>query len=108
MNTSNVVWKGQSSRRYEYSVHELNTDWADKPGNYIYAKIVNGAWRAVYIGQTNSFKNRLPNHNELPCINRNGATHVHAHVNMGGEAVRKAEEADLIAGHKPPCNDQGK
>jgi hypothetical protein len=99
------IWTGASDTKYEFTIYSMDTDWNDVPGNYIYAKRSTepSVWLAVYIGQTESFKERLPNHNELPCIKRNGGTHVHAHINRD-EKARLAEEKDLLANHTTPCN----
>jgi len=99
-------WKGRSGQNYIYTVYSMNTSWNDVSGNYIFARRQGNYWVAVYIGQTSSFQNRLPNHNELNCAKQHGATHIHAHVNSNGEQARKAEETDLVLQNQPPCNDQ--
>ena len=84
----------------------MGTDFKDSPGNYVFAKEVSpGQWSPVYIGQTNSLKTRLGNHEKEACAKRNGATHIHAHTS-GGEEARLKEEKDLITRWKPTCNDQ--
>jgi hypothetical protein len=98
-------WKGVSGFSYAYEVLSLNSDWNDVAGNYIFARTTSQGWIACYIGETDSFKNRLPNHEKRPCAVGQGATHIHAHVNKGGQLARKAEEADLIPHYRPPCND---
>lgn len=98
------TWEGASGKKYEYGIYSMDTNWNDVAGNYIFAYESSPAkWTAVYIGETESFKDRLPNHNELSCIKRNGGTHIHAHVNANSEA-RLNEEADLLANNKTPCN----
>ena len=97
-------WAGESGKTYTYTVYGIGGSWNDVAGNYIYAHRSGSSWKASYIGQTQSFKDRLPNHNEEECATRNGATHIHARTNTASEAVRKAEEADLIKKHQPPCN----
>lgn len=99
-------WQGISGKSYAFDIYLIETEWNDVPGNYIFTQSTNQGWKACYIGETDSFKNRLPNHEQKPCAARNGATHVHAHTNHSGVTARKAEEADLIARWKPPCNDQ--
>ena len=97
-------WIGASGKEYFYDIYPINTDWNDVPGNYIFAKETTPHnWEAVYIGETESFKDRLPNHNELPCIRRNGGTHTHVRINRDSRA-RLAEEAELLANHSTPCN----
>ena len=98
------IWTGASGKKYEYEIYPIDTNWNDVPGNYIFARESSSrTWQAIYIGQTESFKDRLPNHNELPCIRRNGGTHVHAHVNRDSRA-RLEEEGDLLANNKTACN----
>jgi len=99
-----VFWKGASGRQYEYKVYELVTQWNDFPGNYIFTQWTQNGWRAIYIGQTDTFQTRMPHHERLAEAMRLGATHIHAHVNNGGERARRAEEEDLIQLHRPPCN----
>ena len=101
------TWYGASGEGYRYDIYWIGTEWNDVAGNYIYAGKPSSDWVAAYIGQTNSFKNRLPNHEEEACAKRNGATHIHARTNSS-EAARLAEEADLIRKHQPPCNQQGR
>ena len=97
-------WTGKSGTKYNYTIYQIGGDWNDVGGNYIFAyESSPHTWTAVYIGETESFKDRLPNHNELPCIKRNGGTHIHAHTNENSEA-RLAEERDLLANHTTACN----
>jgi len=100
-----VNWKGVSGKSYQYTVHALETNWNDVPGNYIFAKLDGNRWTAIYIGETESFAKRLPNHEKWPCVRRYGATAIHAHVNNSGTQGRRNEEQDLIALHDPPCNE---
>jgi len=97
-------WTGTSGNRYQYEIYPINTNWNDVAGNYIFAKITTrNRWAAVYIGETESLRDRIPNHNKLPCVSRNGGTHVHAHVNSSSTA-RLAEEGDLLAANNTSCN----
>ncbi len=97
-------WIGASDKEYIYNIHPIDTEWNDVSGNYIFAKEVSPLkWEAVYIGETESFKDRLPNHNELPCILRNGGTHIHTHINESSRA-RLDEETDLLPNNSTPCN----
>jgi len=99
-------WKGASDKEYIYIINPIKgSTWDDVPGNYIFARESEPhTWEAIYIGETESFKDLIPNHNELPCIRRNKCTHVHTHVNLTSHA-RLAEEKDLLANHTTPCND---
>lgn len=101
---STINWPGQSGAQYQHWIHPIGTSFKDEGGNYVYAKETSpGQWAPLYIGQTNSLKVRLGNHETEAQCKRDGATHIHAHTN-GSEAARLAEERDLIALWKPSCN----
>lgn len=108
MTTQTVRWQGQAGKTYDYYVYPIGTAFDAKPGNYIFAVYTSEGWKPCYIGQTENLNDRLGDHEKEACAKRHGATHIHAHLTAGGEAVRKAEEADLISLWKPPCNVQGK
>jgi len=98
-----VNWYGASGRGYTY--YAIDTGLQSKPGNYVFAKrSQSGGWIPVYIGQTEDLESRLSGHEKLPCVKRNGGTHIHAHISSADAKVRRAEEADLLAKHDPPCN----
>ena len=98
-----VVWTGKSGTKYTYRVYSLDTNWDDVPGNYIFAKRDSTRWTPIYIGETSSLKDRLPNHEKWPCAKRNGVTDIHAHVNSNGRLARVKEEADLKEAFKELC-----
>ena len=102
-----IRWKGQSGTEYLYYIYSKDTTFnAGQPGNYVYAKEgPAGYFTPVYIGQTNDLNERLCNHEQEGCCNRNGATHVHVHSNAS-EQARLGEEKDLILRWKPVCNTQ--
>ena len=103
-----VVWTGADGTQYQYTVHDLNTNWNDVPGNYIFAKRNNrNQWVAIYIGETGSLRDRLSgdDHEKYPCGRRHNMTHIHAHTSSAQRADRTAEEANLIRRYNPPCND---
>ena len=98
------TWLGKSGKAYAYKVYKIGTEFNDIGGNYIFAKLTQAnKLTPQYVGETQSLKDRLPNHEKLPCAKRNGATHIHVHAN-GSSAARLAEEKDLIAAFNPPCN----
>jgi hypothetical protein len=104
-NTQTVTWQGASGTRYTYYAYPIGTTFLPGPGNYCFAKVgADGRWAALYFGQTGDLSDRFESHHKADCARRRGATHIHAHVNDGGEASRLREEADLIAAYKPPCN----
>jgi len=104
--TPTINWHGQSGKAYKYWIHPIGTRFEAVPGNYIFAtKTQPNNWSPVYIGESSNLQERLTDsHEALPCVKRNGGTHVHVHRNDAGQAARRAEEQDLIAKWKPPCN----
>ena len=106
---STVEAEGRSGRKYTYTVYSITTSWRDVAGNYMFAKRnpASGGWTVLYIGETESFLNRLGNlnsHEKWPCARRNGVTNIFARSNGKGQAARRDEEADLIANYDPVCN----
>lgn len=102
-----INWAGQSGKTYKHWIYPIGTPFAESPGNYVFARETKpGHWVPCYIGQTENLNQRLGNHEKEACAKRMGATHIHAHTNSGGETLRRAEEKDLIAKWKPPCNEQ--
>ena len=100
-------WTGQSGTRYEYKIYRVGTKFKALPGNYIFAKInARGYWEAIYAGETENLSTRFDNHHRQHCINLQGATHIHVHVNYGGSDARRAEERDIRLANDPPCNRQ--
>lgn len=105
--TPTCTWTGVSGTPYNYFVHPIGTDFNAVPGNYIFAKMNSqGRWVSVYIGETGDLSERFDNHHAMPCIKRNGATHIHAHKSSAVKQTRLNEETDLRKNYNPPCNKQ--
>ena len=78
-----IMWPGASGKEYKYWIYAIGTSFKDSPGNYIFAKETSiGRWTPIYIGETDSLQDRLSNHEKLPCVERHGGTHVHAHSSV--------------------------
>lgn len=102
-----ITWTGQSGKEYKYWIYDIGTTFTKAPGNYIFArKTETGTFSPIYMGQTEDLSERFDNHHKMPCIKKNGATHIHIHRN-DNEKDRLAEESDLIAKWKrtSTCND---
>ena len=104
--TQTIEWPGASGKSYTYYVYNWLNTFNSVPGNYIFCKIVNNQWVPIYIGEASDLSERFDNHHAMPCILRNGATHIHVHANKGGKQVRLNEETDLRHNFKAPCNKQ--
>ena len=104
---STSTWGGR-----EFEVYKPDTEWYDVGGVYIFTAqqpagllgdIGATQWRALYVGETESFKNRpLANHEKWPAAVGLGATHVH--TRNEGMITRKALEVFLIQKYDPPLN----
>jgi len=100
-----IMWPGASGKEYKYWIAPIDSSFKDEPGNYIFAKETSpGQWTPIYIGETVSLRDSLSNHDKLPCVKRHGGTRIHTHTAAGRQAVRRAEESDLLAKWDPPCN----
>ena len=105
MSEEAVMWMGESGTQYKYLVAAIDAKLKKAAANYIFARqVASDRWIPLYIGETDSLGERIPNHEKLPCVRQHGATHLHAHMNPEGEEVRKTEEADLIRRWGPICN----
>ena len=92
---------------YWFEVYDPEiTRWNDKAGIYVFAGATpQNYWKALYIGQTESFSSRIPNHKNWASAARLGATHVHALV-VPLAANRDSIEAELIEAYQPALNVQ--
>lgn len=96
---------------YEFEVHDaydVSYDWNAVGGLYVFAgkgRFPGGAlgWKALYVGQTQDFSDRLPNHEKWRAAEKLGATHIHAMVEES--AVRRLEIEEILVGfYEPPLN----
>lgn len=101
-----IDWPSKSGKTYRYwfAAKMINPLMKEEAGNYMFVKEGAGGWVPVYIGETGNLNTRLTNHPELPCVKRNGGSHLMAHTTGGGKDERTDEEADLIDYWSPPCN----
>jgi predicted GIY-YIG superfamily endonuclease len=106
MAAQTINWPGQSGEKYLYHIYNIGTQMDAVPANYIFArKTEAGRYVPIYIGQTSDISERFDNHHKMPCIRKNGATHIHTHESSTSEKERQAEETDLIRQWSPICND---
>lgn len=102
-----IKWPGKSGKEYLHHIYPIGSEFKEEAGNYAFAKQNSqGQWVSVYFGQSKNLNQRLENHEKEECATRNGATHIHAHLNSQGPDARLAEERDLIRHWLPVCNDQ--
>lgn len=82
---------------YDFDVYEKSVNFQRVGGVYIFSGFdpFKGRWISYYIGQTNSFANRIPGHPKWHQASLNGATHVHL-LAMPQSARRELVERSLI------------
>lgn len=95
-----VKWEGYNFEVYDPS----QTTWNDYPGVYVFAGInpVN-QWVPLYVGQADSFRNRIPSHERWTQAAQMGATHVLA-ITVPQVAIRDGLERGMIATFQPALN----
>ena len=108
--TGTQNWTGVSGKVYSFEVWTLDTSFNEVECVYIYTKLLNNAWQAIYVGQTSQLATRLSQHangdaDSDKCIQRSGATHLHA-LQLKPESARLDVETDIRNNYKWSCNMQ--
>ena len=89
---------------YDFTVYTPDTSWNDEAGVYMFTCLdYQGRWVPLYIGQADSFRNRIPSHEQWNQAVRLGATHIHAMV-VPLAANRDRVERELIQAYQPRLN----
>ncbi len=106
---ADATFKGKTGS-YSFEVYPVDTSFKAVGAVYIFTKrVVNpdgkGTHTLLYIGQTESLKDRIPDHEKWPCAKKNGVNCICVHRDDNEES-RLAKETDLRAEHSTPCNDQ--
>jgi excinuclease UvrABC nuclease subunit len=101
MMSQTVTWLSHG-----FTVYAHGTSWNDDAGVYIFAGLNSqNQWVALYVGQADNFRNRIPQHEQWTRAVRLGATHVHAMVvPLAGNRDKLEEE--LIQAFQPQLNTQ--
>jgi hypothetical protein len=105
---ADATFKGKNGS-YSFEVYPSNISFNAVGAVYIFTKRTvadsKGTHLFLYIGQTDSLKDRIPNHEKWPCVNRNGVNCICVHRD-DSEKSRLDKESDLRAGNSTRCNDQ--
>ena len=100
-----VKWKSKDKTELEFKPVLQTANWNEVGGLYLFANLNNSQWFIHYAGQTNNFKNRIPNHDRWSEAKKLGATHVLAVV-LESQAKRDKYEQELIQELQPSLNTQ--
>ena len=97
---------GVGAETLSFTIFPKDINWNNFGGLYIFAYCTGGtSWKAVYVGLTEDFSYRMPNHERWQEAVRLGATHGHTLV-VTTQAAREDYERKLIQHLQHPLNDQ--
>ena len=90
---------------YDFAVHVYGDDWPETGGIYAFAHRIpeHPTWKLLYVGQTESFDTRLPNHERWQEAVDQGATHVHL-LEVEQVYQRAVIERQMIVEYEPLLN----
>lgn len=105
-----VTWRGASGNSHNFQTVPFGTNFNPVSGVYIFCRQTQpGKWQALYVGETQSFSQRLNerinSHEGFRRAQRMGMTHIGVLV-VPGQQNRLRTETDLRHGLKPPANEQ--
>lgn len=107
MNT--CKWPLGNGETLEFTIYDpKSATWNKTAGLYIFASPEgNNYWHALYVGQTEDFSSRIPNHEHWATASLYGATTIHA-LSVPLASNREYYERLLIQHLQPPLNVQGR
>lgn len=94
----------------EFKVYDAKVDWKTVPevgGVYIFAALDESSrkWIPHYIGETESFAERIPHHEKWPKANELRVSHVHV-LALRNETERKNMEKELRQTYTTRLNEE--
>ena len=111
--TQTFEWPGRGEQSYEFRVCESSTVWNKVPeagGVYIFACRENqlGEWVPLYVGETEDFAGRIPNHEMWSTLEQKGnhaRSDIYIHVlEVRGKSQRVKIQDELIWEYDPRWN----
>ena len=96
-------WPLDDGHILTFGIYDLNTNWNNTPGLYIFTYQDGQTWHALYIDEADSFAERLANHERYDEALRSGMTHIHAMV-VHSESARDEWKRRLVNNLKPKLN----
>ena len=94
-----------------FNLRHLGFNYGDKPGVYAFLRKEGDIWVILYVGETQSFRERLTDGLEQHTAYDRAvldyrATHVATRVVAGGKTARLSLETHLRHQYEPICNAQ--
>lgn len=93
---------GQSGALYRYKALEELKPVSPGGANYLFVSWSGDTARIIHAGETDSLHRAVFDTWDVARVDH-GATEIIARLNITG-AVRRAEQADIVARHRPPMN----
>ena len=106
---ADATFKGKVGA-YAFEVYTTDTSFNSVGAVYIFSKRVpspdgSGTHTFLYIGQTHSLADRIPNHEKWPCVKDHEVNCICVHRDNDANS-RQHKEIDLLSVNKVPCNAQ--
>lgn len=106
---ADATFKGKVGA-YAFEVYTTDTVFNSVGAVYIFSKRIrslNGTYKHtfLYIGETHSLKDRIPNHEKWHCVSNYGVNCICVHRDNDANS-RLHKEIDLLSLNKTPCNTQ--
>jgi predicted GIY-YIG superfamily endonuclease len=105
MKTGTCDWPIANGTNVTFDIYDKNEGWNHIAGLYIFSYKSPTGWIALYVGQTDDFATRIPDHERINEAGRLGATHIHATV-VATQVERNRLEVALIEHLQPAMNTQ--
>lgn len=107
---ADATFAGKSGAKYTFEVYPLDTEFNSVGAVYVFSRRTigsdgRGTHSLLYIGQTESLGERIPNHEKWPCVLGEGANCICVRIDQR-ETSRLVTETDLRGANWTPCNDQ--
>ena len=101
---------GESGTKYKFSIYSITHSFPDSAGVYIFTKRTkknsNYSYRYLYVGETNSFEDRLSSHEKWDKAKEKGMNCVFIRrMSNSSKASRQEVEDDIKEKWNPTLND---
>jgi excinuclease UvrABC nuclease subunit len=104
--TNAINWQSPNGQNLEFGIYQYLGQWNPVAGVYMFCRQeLNGSYTPLYIGQAQSFQDRLSRHEQWNPAVQKGASVVLAAV-VPLQANRDLFERQLIQQYQPPLNQQ--
>lgn len=99
-----IYFAGVSKCYYAFRFYSLTDELPEIAAVYIFTNSGNGSYDPLYIGETDTLKSTISNHEKWVCVSRRFVNALCVHFEKDA-TVREQILSDLIEEQRPPCND---